>query len=143
MAPISPRDLVLGALGRVPSTVDRAHIEDVVTRFAASYATADVDTRVGLCSPEVHFEDPVGIVLARGREQLHAMWSGLIRRGMSLALAPERVIVVGDEALALAHMAIRTGETEPADLFLALHFTFGADGLITMIRTFFDPGCVG
>jgi ketosteroid isomerase-like protein len=141
-APISARDMVLGQLGRVPTTAPRAGIEAAVLRFCAAYSAGDVAGRVALCGPSVRFEDPVGITVADGRDALEAFWTGLAGRGLSLDLAPERVIVVGDEALALAHMEIRPPGADPARLFLALHLTFDGDGLITGIRSFFDPACL-
>jgi hypothetical protein len=130
--------MVLGQLARVPTTVARPAIEAAVAAFAATYATGDVSARTALCAPGVRFEDPVGITLATDRDELAAFWTGLAERGLALDLVPERVIVVGDEALALAYMAIRPPGAEAARLFLALHFTFDADGLITGIRVFFD-----
>jgi hypothetical protein len=95
-----------------------------------------------LCAPFVRFEDPVGITLAQTREDLVAMWDGLAARGLALALVPERVIIVGDEALALAHMEIRPDGADAGRLFLALHLTFDADWHIARIRTFFDADCI-
>jgi hypothetical protein len=135
--------MVLGQLARVPSTIPRAEVEAVVTAFAASYATGDVAGRAGLCAATVRFEDPVGITLARTRGELADLWNSLAARGLELALVPERVIVVGDEALALAHMEIRPADADPAELFLALHFTFDHDWHIATIRTFFDAASLG
>jgi ketosteroid isomerase-like protein len=135
--------MVLGQLARVPGTIPRAEIEAVVTAFAATYATGDVAGRAALCAPDIRFEDPAGIVLAQTREDLTAMWDGLVARGLALELVPERVIVVGDEALALAHMEIRPPDAEPGRLFLALHFTFDADWAIARLRTFFDASGLG
>jgi hypothetical protein len=139
----SGRDLVLGQLGRVPSTIPRAEIEAVVTAFAASYATGDVAGRAALCTPTVHFEDPAGITLARTRGELADLWNGLDARGLELALLPERVIVVGDEALALGHMEIRPRDAAPARLFHGLHHTIDHDRHNARIRTFFDAACIG
>jgi ketosteroid isomerase-like protein len=128
-------------LAAVPSNVERSHIESVVNRYMASYRTRDVETRISLFAEELCFEDPVGHHLASNKAELKKFFESTIATGVSLRFFPERLVVVGDEALQIAKLLIEHGETDTTLLLLYLHFVFGADGFITSVRVFFDANC--
>jgi hypothetical protein len=139
---VDARQLILDQLARLPSTLARADVETAIARFAASYGQGDVAGRVALCAPTVTFEDPVGITVAHDRDELEAMWTGVAASGIALEVVPERVVVVGHEALVMADMEVRPADGTAARLALVLHLTFGGDGLVTAIRAFFDADSI-
>jgi ketosteroid isomerase-like protein len=130
-----------GFLAAVPTTVERSHIEDVVHRFMSTYASRDVETRISLFAEALCFEDPAGHRLASTKAELEQFFVGTIASGVSLRFFPERLVVVGDEALQIARLLIERGETDTTLLLLHLHFVFNPDGLIAQVRVFFDAGC--
>lgn len=138
---MSTRDRIDQQLGAVPTTVARSHIEDVTTRFMATYAVRDVDTRISLFADDAIFEDPAGLRFANNAVELKGFFTA-IAEGFTITFTHEQLIVTGDEALQIANVRVQEGDSEPAHLHLFLHFVFNGDGLITSLRTFFDQGCV-
>ena len=130
-----------GFLAAVPTSVERSHIESVVDRFMSTYASRDVATRISLFAEELCFEDPAGHRLASNRADLEQFFVGMVASGVSLRFFPERLVVVGDEALQIARLLIERGETDITLLLLHLHFVFNPEGLIAQVRVFFDESC--
>jgi hypothetical protein len=125
----------------VPSSIDRSHIEAAVNRYMASYCTRDVETRISLFAETLNFEDPIGHHLASTKGELKSFFERIVATGVSLRFIPERLVVVGDEALQIATLLIAHGGNDATLLLLYLHFVFGADGLITNVRVFYDSNC--
>lgn len=138
---MSTRDRIDQQLGAVPATIARSHIEDVTTRFMATYAVRDVDTRISLFADDAVFEDPAGLRFANNAVELKGFFTA-IAEGFTITFTHEQLIVTGDEALQIARVRVQEGDSDPAHLHLFLHFVFNGDGLITSLRTFFDQGCV-
>ncbi len=128
-------------LAAVPSMVERSHIESVIDRFMGTYTSRDVETRLSLFAEELSFEDPIGNHLASDKGALRKFFEGMVASGVSLRFFPERLIVVGDEALQIARLLIEHGENDATLLLLHLNFVFNRDGLITQVRVFFDANC--
>jgi hypothetical protein len=122
--------------------LERSQIESIVGTFMASYATGDVAARVAQFAGTLSFEDPVGHHLASSRTELRQFFDETIATGRSFRFFPERLIVVGDEALQVAKLLIEDGEQDTTLLLMYLHFAFDAEGLITQLRVFYDAGCV-
>jgi steroid delta-isomerase len=138
---MSTRDRIDQQLSGVPSTIARSHIEDVTTRFMATYAVRDVDTRISLFADDATFEDPAGLRFANNAVELRQFFAA-IADSFTINFEHEKLIVAGDEALQIARVQVQEGDSEPVHLHLFLHFVFNSDGLITSLRTFFDQGCV-
>jgi steroid Delta-isomerase len=128
-------------LAAAPKSMERSHIEDVVSRFMATYATKDVETRVALFAEVLCFEDPVGHHLGSNKAELEAFFETTNATGVSLRFFPERLIVVGDEALQVARLLIDHGGADTTLLLLHVHFVFNSDGLVTHVRVFYDASC--
>jgi hypothetical protein len=128
-------------LAAVPSNIDRSQIEAAVNCYMASYGARDVETRISLFAETLDFEDPIGHHLASTKAELKDFFERTMATGVSLRFIPERLVVVGDEALQIAKLLIAHGETDTTLLLLYLHFIFGADGLITNVRVFYDSTC--
>jgi len=128
-------------LTAAPASLERSHIESVVGRFMASYPTRDVETRVSLFAENLGFEDPIGNHLGSNKAQLRAFFESTNATGVSLRFFPERLIVVGDEALQVARLLIERGDADATLLLLYVHFVFDADGLVTQVRVFYDANC--
>jgi ketosteroid isomerase-like protein len=125
----------------VPASVARSHVESVVNRFMATYTNSDVETRLSLFAEQLNFEDPVGHRLASNRTELQKFFDETVATGGSFRFFPERLIVVGDEALQVARLLIEHGETDRTLLLLHLHLVFDSAGLITQVRAFYDESC--
>jgi SnoaL-like domain len=128
-------------LTAVPTSVERSHIEGVIGRYMATYSTKDVETRLSLFAEALCFEDPVGNRLGSNKAELRSFFESTIASGVSLRFFPERLVVVGDEALQVARLLIERGEHDVTVLSLYLHFVFDGDGLITQVRVFYDAAC--
>jgi hypothetical protein len=128
-------------LAAVPSKIERSHIESVVNRYMASYGTRDVETRMSFFAEKLCFEDPVGHHLASNKAELKTFFETTLASGVALRFFPERLVVVGDEALQIATLLIEHGEANTTLLLLYLHFVFGVDGLIVSVRVFYDANC--
>ncbi len=138
---MSTRERIDQQLSAVPATLSRSYIQDVTTRFMASYAVRDVETRVSLFAEDAVFEDPAGLHLAGNAVELKQFFSTVATR-FTIEFTHEQLIVAGDEALQIARVRLQEGDSEPTQLHLFLHFVFDRSGLITSLRTFFDAGCV-
>ena len=129
-------------VARVPATLPRERIEGAVSTYFASFAARDVDTRLGLFADDVRFEDPAGQLVASERAGLRAFWVDLVPSDWDVRFTVERVVVVGDEAMATATMRLRAGRRTPVDVLVNCHFVFDGNCRIRQYRAFFDAASI-
>jgi hypothetical protein len=125
-------------LTAVPTTLERSHIEGTVNRYMSTYPTGDVETRLALFTETLRFQDPVGHCLGTNKAELRAFFESTNDTGASIRFFPERLVVVGDEALQVARLLIERDGTDANLLLLYVHFVFAPDGLISQVRAFYD-----
>ena len=61
---------------------------------------------------------------------------------MKLEMEPERIVAIGDEALAVIQIKVQVKRGEPVLLNVITHFYFNGDGLVQAQRIFFDEFCL-
>jgi len=132
------RESALAQAAAVPTTVTRGHVEHAIKTFLASYAARDVDTRIALFADGIVFEDPVGAEPVRGRDNLRQFFRATIDSGWNIAMASEKIVKSGNEALSVTKASWGVPGTEPARLTLIQNFAFDDAGKITRLRIFFD-----
>lgn len=91
---------------------------------------------VGLFSPSMIFEDPVGTPPKVGMEAVHNSWDRSFTDGRRWRLNPEKIISVGTEAAVVMR---NKGDLQGRQVEITSIETFTVDesGLIVHIRSFF------
>jgi steroid delta-isomerase len=122
----------------INSVNDRRHIDGALRAYIDSWATGDVPARVALFADDVVVEDPATITRARGKEQLIAHLAAGIPANWDLTFTYVRAAINGDEAILTYLVGLTIPDALPGELLVNAHVSFGADGLITSFRAFFD-----
>ena len=108
-----------------------------VERHVEHWNNMDRAKWVGLFSPRVVFEDPVGAPPKHGLEAVHNSWDRSFRPGRRWYLQPQHVVEAGTEAAVVMHNEGHLGE-EIVQVHGIEIFTVDAAGLIISVRSFFD-----
>ena len=93
------RDIFLATFDSIKPKVSRAHIEQTVRTYLASYAGNDIAGRRSLFAEDVIAEEPIGAVRIEGLEALTKFWQGSVDGGWKVANHLERLVVNGEEAI--------------------------------------------
>lgn len=92
---------------------------------------------VGLFSPMVVFEDPVGAPSKHGSDAVHNSWDRSFRPGRRWYLRPQHIVEAGLEAAVVMHNEGHLGENIVQVRGIEI-FTVDDAGLIISVRSFFD-----
>ena len=138
---MNTRDLISAQLAMVPKTLNREHVETTIRGFLDTYPVKDVQKRMAYFDKTALMEDPAGVRVATGSDELETFFSNVAGIA-NLRLTEEQLVVVGNEALLVATLDLQVGDLEHEQLRLFFHFVFDDDGLITSLRTFFDSSCI-
>lgn len=107
-----------------------------VTRHVDYWNNQDRSQWVGLFSPHMVFEDPVGSPPKLGIDAVHKSWDRSFTAGRRWTLHPDRIISVGSEA---AVVMVNKGDLQGRQVEITSIETFTVDesGHIVRIRSFF------
>lgn len=137
------RDAALAQISAAKGSLDRATIERAVRAFQATYARKDWQGRAALLSPDVVFEDTVGVQPpAMGRDAAAKYFKLIIDSGWNVEMVPEKIIVMGNEAFVITQGRWGVEGDEPARLMLIHNFKFNEKGEICHVRIAYDEGCL-
>ena len=107
----------------------RAHVD--------AWNTMDRERWVGLFSPDVVFEDPVGAPPKVGVDAVHKTWDRSFTPGRRWTLRPRQIVAGGNEAAVVMHNVGELGDQHVEVNSIEI-FTTDHRGLIVHVRAFFD-----
>lgn len=113
-------------------------IRGVIDAYRAAAAATDVDAYLALFADDAVMQDPVPSPPLEGAAAIREFMTNAFSLVETVDIAPEDVIVCGDEAVMVSTMR-SVMPTATMQLHLVHHWTFGADGRITRMRVFWDP----
>ncbi len=136
------RDIFLATYDSIRPNVSRAHIEQTVRAYLASYAGNDIAGRRSLFAEDVIAEEPVGAVRLDGLEALTQFWRGSVDAGWTCANHLIRLVVNGDEAM--VHFRSDLSLTGQGAVTLEVFETlvFNEQGRIQKLRAYNDVTCL-
>lgn len=136
------RDIFLATFDSIKPKVSRAHIEQTVRTYLASYAGNDIAGRRSLFADDVVAEEPIGAVRIEGLEALTKFWQGSVDAGWKCANHLQRLVVNGEEAVVHFRSDLSlTGEGEVTlEVFETL--VFNDKGRIQRLRAYNDATCL-
>lgn len=130
---------IAAARGSVP----REQIEAAVRAFQATYVRKDWKARAALLSPDVIFEDTVGVPPpAIGRTAAADYFQMIINTGWNVEMEPEKVVAMGNEAFVITNAQWGAPSEPPVRLMLIHNFKFNEQGEISHVRIAYDEGCI-
>ncbi len=138
----SIKDILLRSFEAIPTKVSRAHIEGAVCAYLRTHATENLEERAQLFADDVVAEDPVGGATQHGKAELIAFWKATIGIGWKVDSVLERIVVSGDEAMAVFTSRLNGAGSGAADLRVFETLSFNEQGQIYRLRAFFDASCL-
>jgi steroid delta-isomerase len=113
-----------------------------IDSFLSTYRVRDVAARMALVADDISFEDPVGSPPIVGRAAIERYFQDTVAAGWDIALAPQKIMVNGTEAVAITEVTAGIGDNPPVTSVIVQHFAFDAAGKIKTLRVFMDtpPG---
>ena len=117
-------------------------LESVVKTYFAAFCNFDGDAWVGLFAEDGSLGGPAHTPAVVGRPALRGMFDAITGLFISIDFRPETILSEGNYAV--AHFSLgaeaKNGRTVAARGFLA--FAIGADGLLSQVAGFWNPGPV-
>jgi steroid delta-isomerase len=119
----------------VPTADD---IREVIEAYRAAAAATDVDAYLALFADDAVMQDPVPSPPLEGTDAIREFMANAFSLVETIDIAPEDVIVCGDEAVMVSTMR-SVMPTATMQLHLVHHWTFDVEGRIRKMRVFWDP----
>ena len=116
------------------------HMRAAVLKYFASFATADVDSIVGLFAENAVIRDPIDGPPMKGREAIRNFFSsGFDYVGGAYDFVPEGAVRIAGNFAACAAIATCDKATPPFQLDTLDVMEFGADGKIVSMKAYWGP----
>jgi steroid delta-isomerase len=116
--------------------LSREDIAKAVETYCRAESEKDWSSWINLFAEEVVHEEPVGVTIRRGRDELRSLWSTI--EGVEFRLRVEDLIVCGAEAVAILAVDVGSGEPRHTSRPIVDHFTFDETGKIVGVRVFLE-----
>lgn len=135
----------LAEFARIETPLSRAHIEDVLDRFDATYNdyAYDIDERMKLFADDVKVEDPVGIVRATNIAEIEAFFRGVESMGIRMDRRVAERIITANEAFVLYEARLTCPGMASDTMLCPVNFIFNEAGKICGVRVFLDEHSFG
>ncbi len=112
--------------------------EAAVAAHVDAWNSMDRDSWVGLFSPDVVFEDPVGAPPKVGLDAVHKTWDRSFTPGRRWTLHPRQIVAGGDVEAAVVMHNVGELDDKRVEVSSVEIFSVDTNGLIVRIRAFFD-----
>jgi steroid Delta-isomerase len=116
---------------------DRDKIVEIIETYCRSQHLKDKKTWLGLFSPEIVHEDPVGAGVRHGLAKLEEFFDGNQDRDINLKVT-DTLIVCGNEAMAIMKVSLGPKDQRIEISPIIDHFTFNDAGKIIALRAFLN-----
>lgn len=136
------KDVFLASYAAIPATVERAHIEQAVSAYLASYAANDISGRADLFADNAIAEEPVGSTPIHGKAALAEFWGQTQAAGWSVENELKRIVVNGNEACVVFESVMSVPDQGTVTLEVYETLVFNNQGKIERLRAYNDKSCL-
>lgn len=117
-------------------TLTQDYADAMIREYFRAEGAHDKAAWFALFSPDILFEDPVGVRTYTGLEELERFWEGVSRLEMRAATTAP-VIVCGNEAIAVIRCEIGPVDAPVVVEPIVSNYVFDEAGKITRMRAFY------